>query len=170
MLSQELLDLAVRIATQDKRLLTYINGNAADLSGLATTDKTSLVAAVNEISAAVATASGIDDTSTGTSTGWSSQKVSDELALAKQAVKDDLTNGAPGVLDTLQELAAALGDDPNFASTITSELATRVRFDQAQTLTEEQKATARSNIGAAGSADLGNPDVDAVAAYESALA
>lgn len=32
----------------------------------------------------------------------------------------DLTNGAPGALDTLNELAAALGDDPNFAASITS--------------------------------------------------
>lgn len=30
----------------------------------------------------------------------------------------DLLNGAPGALDTLNELAAALGDDSNFAITI----------------------------------------------------
>lgn len=33
-----------------------------------------------------------------------------------------LVDGAPGVLDTLNELAAALGDDENFASTITTAL------------------------------------------------
>lgn len=31
-----------------------------------------------------------------------------------------LVNSAPGTLDTLEELAAALGDDPNFATTITT--------------------------------------------------
>jgi len=35
----------------------------------------------------------------------------------------NLINGAPGVLDTLNELASALSNDPNFASTITSGLA-----------------------------------------------
>lgn len=35
----------------------------------------------------------------------------------------DLVDTAPGTLDTLNEIAAALGDDPNFAATITNELA-----------------------------------------------
>ncbi len=35
----------------------------------------------------------------------------------------DLLNSTPGALDTLDELAAALGDDPNFAATIISALA-----------------------------------------------
>lgn len=37
-----------------------------------------------------------------------------------------LVNSAPGALDTLQELATALGNDANFASTITSALATKL--------------------------------------------
>lgn len=36
---------------------------------------------------------------------------------------NNLVQGAPGALDTLNELAAALGDDPNFATTITTQLA-----------------------------------------------
>lgn len=35
----------------------------------------------------------------------------------------DLVDSAPGALDTLKELAAALGNDPNFAATITNQLA-----------------------------------------------
>lgn len=34
-----------------------------------------------------------------------------------------LVNGAPGALDALNELAAALGNDPNFATTMTNQLA-----------------------------------------------
>lgn len=37
-----------------------------------------------------------------------------------------LVNSAPGTLDTLQELAAALGNDANFATTITNALANKV--------------------------------------------
>ena len=36
---------------------------------------------------------------------------------------NNLINGAPALLDTLDELAAALGDDANFASTITTSIA-----------------------------------------------
>ena len=40
-----------------------------------------------------------------------------------QAAVAALINSAPGVLDTLDEIAAALGDDANFAATMTSALA-----------------------------------------------
>lgn len=39
---------------------------------------------------------------------------------------DDLKASAPGLLDTLDELAAALGDDANFAATVTTALAGKV--------------------------------------------
>jgi hypothetical protein len=45
-------------------------------------------------------------------------------AFVKAAI-DALVSAAPGALDTLNELAAALGDDPNFASTMTSALAAK---------------------------------------------
>lgn len=37
-----------------------------------------------------------------------------------------LVDAAPGTLDTLNELAAALGDDPNFATTITTQIAKKI--------------------------------------------
>jgi len=39
---------------------------------------------------------------------------------------DALVSAAPGTLDTLNELAAALGNDPNFAATITNSIATKL--------------------------------------------
>ena len=38
----------------------------------------------------------------------------------------NLVDSAPGTLDTLNELAAALGDDPNFSTTITNSIATKL--------------------------------------------
>jgi hypothetical protein len=38
----------------------------------------------------------------------------------------DLINGAPGTIDTLNEIATALGNDPNFATTMTNALATKL--------------------------------------------
>ena len=42
------------------------------------------------------------------------------------AAVDALIAAAPGALDTLNELAAALGDDPNFAATVTAALAAKI--------------------------------------------
>lgn len=44
-----------------------------------------------------------------------------------QAAITSLVGGAPGTLDTLNELAEALADDANFSATITASLATKDR-------------------------------------------
>lgn len=65
----------------------------------------------------------------------------------------NVIDGAPAALDTLNELAAALADDANFASTMTTALANRLRIDTAtQGLTGTQKTNAKTNI------DLQNVD------------
>ncbi|WP_449100471.1 phage tail protein [Pseudomonas veronii] len=46
-----------------------------------------------------------------------------ESGAAIQKAVADLVNSSPGALDTLRELATALGDDPNFATTMTNALA-----------------------------------------------
>lgn len=48
-----------------------------------------------------------------------------------------VTDSAPATLDTLNELAAALGDDPNFATTVTNALATKASLTGAETLTNK---------------------------------
>jgi len=40
-----------------------------------------------------------------------------------------LVNGSPAALNTLQELAAALGNDQNFATTVTNALTARLQLD-----------------------------------------
>lgn len=42
-----------------------------------------------------------------------------------------LLDGAPSALDTLNELAAALGDDSNFATTVTNSIATKASTGKA---------------------------------------
>ncbi len=42
-----------------------------------------------------------------------------------QTAVSDLVDSAPGALDTLNELAAALGDDANFSTTVTNAIATK---------------------------------------------
>lgn len=46
-------------------------------------------------------------------------------AALQTSITSAIVASAPGTLDTLNEIAAALGDDPNFATTITTALAQR---------------------------------------------
>ena len=55
-----------------------------------------------------------------------------EVSNAATAVKNEILGGAGAAFDTLKELAAALGNDANFANTITRELANKA--DKATTL------------------------------------
>jgi hypothetical protein len=195
-LEQRLTALATRIGGEAKALRTLINGNAADLAALTTAAKTSLVAAINELQTEVIAAGGAAEVDDGVTDGvhtWSSNKITAEIA-AKTEINDALTNlvntwssqkitdqidaavdavvaGAPAAIDTLNELAAAIGDDANFAATVTTALGNRVRTDTAeQGLTGVEKSNARTNIGAdITSVEIGNPDADHVATFNAAL-
>ena len=159
----------------DVKALTTAQGS---LSALNTTTKTSLVAAINELLTLIGSAgAAIDDDAGAGNTGvtWSAAKILASIDAAKAAVKDELVDGAGAALDTLNELAAALGNDPSFATTIAGEIANRVRFDAAQVLTTQQQTQARENIGAAAEAEvsgliagLGAYDRDFVADYNAA--
>lgn len=144
-----------------------------DLTALTTSAKTSLVAAINELVLLVANSGGAgidDDAASGGAVTWSVDKITSSITAARNALKDELVGGAGTALDTLAELAAALGDNPSFATTIATELGNRVRFDAAQVLTLEQQAQARTNIGAASAAAVGDTERDLVAVYTTAKA
>lgn len=167
-LSTNIADLATRVATEAKALRTLINNNAIDLSGLTTSAKSNLVAAINELQAEINNidaGGAIDDDVTGPHTTWSSSKVSGEITGAI----NDLVNGAPGALDTLEELAAAIGDDADFAGTVTTALGNRVRVDAAQSFTAPQQSQGRDNIGAASAAAVGDTETNFVAIFEAGL-
>ena len=63
-----------------------------------------------------------------------------------------LVDSAPSTLDTLNELAAALGDDPNFATTVTNNIATKVS-KSGDTMTGSLTINSSGTIGGA---TLGN--------------
>ena len=52
--------------------------------------------------------------------------LSEEIDTKVRQAVDDLVDGAPEVLDTLKELSEAIGDDANFVTTITEEIASKV--------------------------------------------
>jgi hypothetical protein len=155
-------NLATRVATECKSLRTLINGNAANLNALTTTDKTNLVSAVNELKAsisAIGSPATINDAATNSVQTWSSTKINGEITTSINAV----LNGVPAALDTLQELAAALGNDASFASTMTTALAARLRYDAVQSLTTPQKLQGCQNLG------VGDPETNFVTAFDAGL-
>jgi hypothetical protein len=185
-LQTRLSDLITSIGTDYKQLRTWVSGSSSgNLTGLNTTTKTDLVAAINEVNAKPTSstppdasettkgileladlgevAAGVDSARAVTSAGVRQER----LALKTEI----LGAGVPGALDTLDELAAALGDDANFASTVTTGLANRLRVDTAaQGLNGTQQANGRTNLDVYSKTELGDPETDLVAVYVAAKA
>lgn len=77
-----------------------------------------------------------------------------------------LIDSAPGAMDTLNEIAAALGDDPNFSATVVNSLATKLNrnFDN---ITDT--AAARTALGLGAVALLASIGIGNVTGLQSAL-
>lgn len=127
-----------------------------NLTTLTTTDKTTLVGALNELK------SGLDSV---TSTAIDAATVQGMIDTGITALID----GAPDALNTLNEIAAALAEDQTALDGILLALAKRVRVDAVQNFTDAEKTQGRSNIGAAFADDVGVVGTaDFVATYNAA--
>ena len=160
-LQTQLNSFVLRVAEE----FNTVKGRTGTLTALTTTDKSSLVAAINELKAAIVTAVMIDDLQVSTTTTYSSNKVVTLL----DALKADILGGADPAYDTLLELQQALQNDQSGISALTSAIDKRVRFDAAQTLTVLEQQQARTNIGAVAATDIGDVATDFVAIFEAAL-
>ena len=69
----------------------------------------------------------------GSSASWSTIDLASAINTASAAAVTYLVDSAPGALDTLNELAAALNDDENFSSTVTTELSNKLDILSAST-------------------------------------
>jgi capsid protein len=160
-LQTQLKSFVLRVAEE----FNTVKGRTGTLTALTTTDKSSLVAAINELKAAIVTAVMIDDLQVSTTTTYSSNKVVTLL----DTLKADILGGADPAYDTLLELQQALQNDQSGIAALTSAIDKRVRFDAAQTLTVVEQQQARTNIGAVAATDIGDVATDFVAIFEAAL-
>lgn len=125
-------------------LQTALDGKAASSHSHAIADVTGLQTALDAkapLASPALTGTPTAPTATG---GTNSTQVATTAFV--QAAITAVINGAPGALDTLKELADALGNDSSFATTITNSLATKLTASSnLSDLTNA--ATARTNLG-----------------------
>lgn len=173
-LEQRIIGLAQTIGVDVKN----INSTIGVLTNLSTTQKSNLVAAINELKsdiAAIDLTALIDDTATAGDTN-STYSVDKILSLLS-ALKSDVLGGLPpSTLDTIKELADFLADN-TVSGGLIEQLGNRVRIDTAQSFTGPQQTQGRANIGAAAAADLtalsdsiGNTDHNFVTDYNTSKA
>lgn len=99
----------------------------------------------------------------GTSVNWGNVAgtLTDQTDLVSYiaAAIASLVASAPSALDTLNELATALGNDANFASTMTAALAAKASLTGAETLTNK-RITPRVSSNTSSSTPTPNADTD----------
>lgn len=142
-LQLRLQDLITAVGTDYKTFRTWMFGSATGtLAGLTTTDKSSLVAAINETKAGNAgsppdsseTVKGIVELATlaEVATGTDALRAVTAAGVRQErtALKAEILGaGVPAALDTLDELAAALADDANYAASVTTALSNKQPID-----------------------------------------
>ncbi|ELQ4312120.1 hypothetical protein QMO37_04370 [Pseudomonas aeruginosa] len=153
--------LVIRVAQE----FNDVRAKTGNLANLTTTDKSNLVAAINELKAAVVSSSEIDDANIAISSTYSSSKIVTLL----DALKSEILGGADAAYDTLLEIQQLLQNGTTGLDALLAAVNNRVRFDAAQTLSAPEQAQARSNIGAVAVSDVGGTDTDFVAVFEGAL-
>ena len=143
--------LATQLGTDIKQIIT----NQGDLSALTTTQKASLVLAINELKAELGTIDSnlIDDSAPSSTKTYSSSKIVSEIQTKCQEVKDALLGGAGEASDTLKELADLIEQNQDLIESLQTLAGSHVRYDAAQELSPAQKTQARTNIGAADDTD-----------------
>lgn len=127
-------------------LLTSLDAllsNVGDLTSLGTTDKSSIVAALNEVHNIITDI--IDDATTGSSTTYSSYKIIELLT--------SIVGGASYDYNTLGKIEGIL---ENFNTSIEKVL----RVDSTQTFTEIEKDKGASNLDVYRKASIGDPEAD----------
>jgi hypothetical protein len=139
-LRQRIIDGVTKLSTEIKATKVLIG----TLASLSTTNKNSIVEAINELKASGVT-----------------------MVEVNQAIAN-VVGTAPAALDTLQEIASVLQAEQASTGAILTALARRVSLDAASYSAAEQLQV-RSNIGAIAADAIGDPDTDFVAIINAAL-
>ncbi len=174
-----------------------IAGETGSLASLQTTDKSNLVAAINEVKNSSGSGLAINDgapstgavwsssktnteiaallidASTSATTAWSSSKISTEISAAAGSV----VGGASTPYNSLAKIEALIqSNDTDIAANAaaaaanTAAVAQRVSTQAAQGLSGAEQGNARTNIDVYSTTEIGNPETNFVSTFQSGLA
>lgn len=132
----EVRSIDVELEKALRQLVKLVKANLGVMGELATSEKTNLVGALNEIHTVIEQKSQINDEATGATSTWSSNKIQAAL----NAAIANIVNGAGEDDDTLAELAAKIAAVAQADAGLLSVI-------QAQELSEEKKSQGRANLG-----------------------
>lgn len=145
------------VGTDGKLNVPTANGTAL---GVCKQGTNVTVSSAGAISVATATASALGVVKVGTNLKVSSGTISvdtDKVALKTdvQSAISDLVGGAPEALDTLNEIATALGNDANLSATLTTEIGKKANSADVYTKTTADSTFVKSaNLGALTTAEI----------------
>lgn len=134
-----------------------LKGRVSAAEGTIATQGTTITqhgASITALQGEVAQRPVINDTTASGTSVYSSTKVDSQITAAKNAVKNELLGGAGAAYDTLKELSDLIAENQSAIDSLEAIAAGHVRYDEAQSLTDEQKTQARGNIGASSATDL----------------
>jgi hypothetical protein len=118
--------IQTQIGTVTTNLTNHSNATTS-VHGIADTSQLALKSEISALTKSSVGLGNVDNTSDANKPVSTAQATA--IATAKSEAIAEVTaviDGAPSALNTLNELAAALGDDANFASTVTTSLASKV--------------------------------------------
>ena len=165
-------ELATAIGTAIKG----VKDSIGDLSGLSTTNKTSIIGAINELDTSIKTKSNLtldtvrvelinDIRGPSITSTYSSVMIEDKITEAveagKTAVKNSILDGAETAYDTLKEIQEIIKEDKTAAASLLESVNNRLKINERMELTTEQKDFVASS--------LGFEDVNFVETFETAL-
>lgn len=133
-----------------------------ELAALTTTNKESLVGAINELKqtlGAIDLTALISDGTTTTENAWSVDKIIAALTAAKQ----DIIDGAPQAYDTLKEISDYLAANDVTIGSLLTDIGSTVRYDASQSLLGAEQFQACDNIG------IADYDIDLVSIFSESM-
>ena len=151
-------ELATAIGTTIKD----VKDSVGNVSGLSTTNKTSVVGAINELDTAIKTKSSLtldtvrielinDIGAPSTTSTYSSSRIEDKISEAveagKTAVKNSILDGAESAYDTLKEIQEIIKEDKTAAASLLESVNNRLKINEKMELTPEQKNFIAESLG-----------------------